>query len=178
MKKKRPSPKQFEARLIQLLRRLFEKLNLRVKDHLKVGELPLEIDVVVVSSKPEWIPDSTKFPKLSEVKNIMLNIREKTLKNILSVVEGKKMAAALGEKRLISLLNEKKAISTAGRKKLVSALGAKGVISALGEERVISALGDKKMVAALLKNKQLLRSLLTQLDAKQLRDVLAKKDRN
>lgn len=302
MEKKRPSPKQFEARLIQLLRRLFEKLKLRVRDHLKVGELPLEIDVVVVSSKPEWIPDSTKFPKLfahfrrhnvlevktehdrfevkdlpkllaygwhymakfgleevhdvtltalvhhltprvlkalpkfgfvevmpnvyrreadmvayviafgdlpdemlpeelraftnrdrrqqlllsclgnkkkspivetilelfeSEVKNIMLNIREKTLKNILSVVEGKKMAAALGEKRLISLLGEKKVISALGKKKLIAALGAEGVISALG---------DKRTVAAFLKNKQLLQALLAQLDAEQLRDVLAKKE--
>ncbi|GEM_PF-3916760 len=81
----------------------------------------------------------------------MLNIREKTLKNILSVVEDKKMAAALGEKRLISML---------------------------GEEKVIAALGDKKIVAALLKNKQLLRSLLSQLDAEELRGMLARKNRN
>ena len=273
----------------------FEKLSLRVKDHLKVGELPLEIDVVVVSSKPEWIPDFTKFPKLfdyfrrhnvleiktehdrfevkdlpkllaygwhymakfgleevrdvtltalvhhltprvqkalpkfgftevmpnvyrrdvdmvayviafadlademlpeelqaftnrdrrlqlflsclgnkkkspivetildlyeSEVKKVMLNIREKSLKNILSVVDKKKIVAALGEKKMISMLGEEK------------------VISALGEKKIFSTLGDKKMVAAFLKNKQLLQALLAQLDAEQLRDVLAKKERN
>jgi hypothetical protein len=304
VKKKRPSPKQFEARLIQLLRRLFEKLNLRVKDHLKVGELPLEIDVVVVSPKPNWIPDAAKFPKLfdhfrrhnvlevktehdrfevndlpkllaygwhymakfgleevrdvtltalvhhltpkvqkalpkfgfvevmpnifrrdadmvahviafgnlpdemlpeelqaftnrdrrrqlllsslgnkkkssivetildlfeSEVKNIMLNIREKSLKNILSAVGDKKIVSTLGAKRVVSAL---------GKEKFISALGEEKVISALGEEKIFSALGNKKIIASLMKNKQLLQALLAQLDAEQLRDVLAKKERN
>jgi len=313
MKKKRPSPKQFEARLIQLLRRLFEKLSLRVKDYLKVGALPLEIDVVVVSSKPKWIPDSTKFPKLfdhfrrhnvlevktehdrfeakdlpkllaygwhymakfgleevgdvtltalvhhltprvqkalpkfgffevtpniyrrdsdmvayviafgdlsdemlpeelqaftnrdrrrqlllsslgnkkkspivetildlfeSEVKNIMLNIREKSLKNILSAVGDKKIVSTLGAKRVVSALGKEKFISALGEEKVISALGKEKVISALGEEKIFSTLGDKKIIASLLKNKQLLQSLLDQLDAKQLRGALAKKDRN
>jgi hypothetical protein len=54
--------KQFEARLIQLLRWRFEKSNLDVKDHLKVGDLPLEIDVVVSFPEQRWIPDFGKFP--------------------------------------------------------------------------------------------------------------------
>ncbi len=36
----------YEARLIQLLRRRFEAANWKVDDHLKVGKLPLEIDLV------------------------------------------------------------------------------------------------------------------------------------
>jgi len=64
MKSARPPRKQFEARLIQLLKWRFEKSNLRVFDYQKVGKLPLEIDAVVVSSKREWTPDFTKFPRL------------------------------------------------------------------------------------------------------------------
>ena len=64
MKPARPPRKQFEARLIQLLKWRFEKSNLRVFDYQKVGKLPLEIDAVVVSSQREWTPDFTKFPRL------------------------------------------------------------------------------------------------------------------
>lgn len=41
-----PGKKQFEARLIQLLSRRFEAAQLKVQDHFKVGELPLEIDLL------------------------------------------------------------------------------------------------------------------------------------
>ena len=45
--KRRRGYKQYEARLIQLLRWLFKKANLKVDDHLKIGKLPLEIDLIV-----------------------------------------------------------------------------------------------------------------------------------
>jgi hypothetical protein len=44
IRKRRRGYKQYEARLIQLLRRRFKKANLKVDDHLKVGKLPLEIE--------------------------------------------------------------------------------------------------------------------------------------
>ena len=47
MEQPAPGKKQFEARMIQLLTRRFEAANLLVKDHFKVGELPLEIDLLV-----------------------------------------------------------------------------------------------------------------------------------
>ncbi len=46
MESKPAGKKQFEARMIQLLTRRFEEANLEVEDHLKVGELPLEIDLL------------------------------------------------------------------------------------------------------------------------------------
>ncbi len=276
MNTSRPDYKPFEARLIQLLRWRFEKSNLNVIDHLKVGDLPLEIDVVAISTKPGWIPD-LKFPQLfdyfrqhnvmeikteqdrfevqdlpkllaygwhymakqsleevsevtltalvhhltprlekalpkfgfeqlrpevyrrnadmisyviafgdlpdellpeelraftnqtrrqhlflsclgkqekspiveaivdlyeSEVRNIMLNIREESLRNILSVVE---------EKR---------------------------IISALGEEKIIAALSEEKIIAALLKNEHLLKALLAELDVEQLQKMLEEKKHN
>jgi hypothetical protein len=64
MSQERQAYKQYEAGMIQLLRWRFEKSNLRVEDHLKVGELPLEIDLVVKVMEPEWIPDFSKFPKI------------------------------------------------------------------------------------------------------------------
>ncbi len=300
----RPAYKPFEARLIQLLRRRFEKSAFSVEDHLKVGDLPLEIDVVVVSPKPGWTPDFAQFPRLfdyfrhhnvievkteqdrlevedlpkllaygwqymakkrlddvsavtltalvhhltsgvekvlpkfgfkpleqgiyrrdadmvayvtvfadlpdelipeelavfsdpvrrqkiflaslghqektpivetifdlyeSEVRKIMLNIREESLKNIL---------AALGEKKIISVLGEDRIISALGEEKVISALGEEKVISALGEEKIFSALGDQKVIAALLKNEQLLKLLLAKLDAEQLRKMLEEKNRH
>ncbi|MGH7455444.1 MAG: hypothetical protein ACRENG_29085 [bacterium] len=66
MNTERQPHKPFEARLIQLLRWRFEQSNLGVIDHLKVGDLPLEIDVVVTSPEREWIPDFGKFPRLFE----------------------------------------------------------------------------------------------------------------
>jgi hypothetical protein len=47
VKKRRRGYRQFEARLIQLLRWLFKRANLSVEDHLKIGKLPLEIDLIV-----------------------------------------------------------------------------------------------------------------------------------
>ncbi len=64
MNTERPSYKPFETRLIQLLKRLFEKSNLEVSDHLKVGDLPLEIDIVACSPQREWTPDFGEFPRL------------------------------------------------------------------------------------------------------------------
>jgi hypothetical protein len=282
----RQSHKQFEARLIQLLRWRFEKSNLSVHDHLKVRELPLEIDVVAISPQQEWMPDFTQFPRLfdyfrrynilevkteqdrletedlskllaygwlymakqrlanvsevtatalvhhltagvelelprfgfapkakgvywrdadmaayvisftdlpdellpeelrafsdparrqqtflaclgnkekapivetifdlyeSEVKKIMLNIREESLRNVLSVVAPERIIAALGDER---------------------------VIEALGEEKLLAALGDEKVMAALLQNEQLLNALLAKLDRQKLRKVLEEKSPN
>jgi hypothetical protein len=304
MRKVRPSHKQFEARLIQLLRQRFEKSAFRVFDHLKVGALPLEIDVVAVSPKQKWRPDFARFPRLfdyfrrynvmeikteqdrlniedlskflaygwlymakqrlanvsditltalvhhlthgvkkelprfgfkptakgvyrrdadmvayvisfvdlpdeltleelcafsdplrrqqiflsslgnkekvpiveaildlyeSEVKKVMLNIREKSLRNILSAVGTKKVVSALGDKRVVAAL---------GDKKIIAALGDKKIIAALGDERVIAALGDEKIIAALLRNKKLLKSLLAKLDDKELRRMLKEKSYN
>lgn len=49
MNNERPAPKQYEAWLIQLLRLRFEQANFKVEDHLKVGELSLEIDMIVIT---------------------------------------------------------------------------------------------------------------------------------
>jgi hypothetical protein len=76
----------------------------------------------------------------SEVKKIMLNMRNESLKNILSFV---------------------------GEKKIISALGEERVISALGEKKILAALGDKKIISAILGNKQLLKSLLAKSPAGQ-----------
>lgn len=64
MNEERQEYKPFEARLIQLLRQRFEESNLKVEDHIKVGDLPLEIDLVVMIPHPDWEPDFDKFPKL------------------------------------------------------------------------------------------------------------------
>jgi len=60
----RPVPKPYEARLIQLLEWRLKKSDFTIEDHYKVGELPLEIDVLAISPAPDWIPDFDKFPKL------------------------------------------------------------------------------------------------------------------
>lgn len=280
--------KPYEARLIQLLAQRFEKSALRVSDHLKVGDLPLEIDLVAVSPQPEWSPDFTVFPRLfeyfrrynileiktehdrlesedlpkliayawlymskqslitvsevtatalvhhlpakirealpqmgfvlqskdvyrgelgvtayvicyadlpeqlvpeelqaftssarrekvflsalgrreknplvetivdlyeSEVKKIMLNIREESLKNILEAVGLPKIVSVLGAERVISLLGEDRFISALGEEKVISALGEEKVISALGEEKVISALGEDRIISNLSRQK-------------------------
>lgn len=64
MSTERATPKQFEARLIQLLAWRFKKSGFSVLDHHKVGELPLEIDLVAIPPEPEWTPDYEKFPRL------------------------------------------------------------------------------------------------------------------
>ena len=66
MSPERATPKQFEARLIQLLAWRFKKSGFNVLDHHKVGELPLEIDMVAIPPQPEWTPDFDKFPRLFE----------------------------------------------------------------------------------------------------------------
>jgi hypothetical protein len=60
----RPPPKQHEAWLIQLLRRLFERAKFKVEDHKKVGELPLEIDMIVISAGEEAPPNFSELPLL------------------------------------------------------------------------------------------------------------------
>jgi len=64
MSNDRPAPKQYEARLIQLLRRRFEQAKFKVEDHLKVGELPLEIDVIVITPEDAAPANVTKLPVL------------------------------------------------------------------------------------------------------------------
>jgi hypothetical protein len=51
MRTKRPVYNPYEAWMIQLLKRLFEKAKLRVDDHPKVGKLPLEIDLVAIAGR-------------------------------------------------------------------------------------------------------------------------------
>jgi len=60
----RPARNQYEARLIQLLKGRFAKSNLGVDDYEKIGELPLEIDMVVKCLEQNWTPDFAKFPRL------------------------------------------------------------------------------------------------------------------
>jgi hypothetical protein len=91
----------------------------------------------------------------SEVKRIMLNIREESLKNILEAVGLPKIVAALGEEKVISLLGEERVISALGEERVISALGEEKVISALGEDRIISALDKKKLQAALSKEEMI-----------------------
>lgn len=64
MSNERPAPKQYEAWLIQLLRLRFEQANFKVEDHLKVGELPLEIDMIVITPSEGMSPDFSKLPPL------------------------------------------------------------------------------------------------------------------
>jgi hypothetical protein len=64
MSNDRPAPKQHEAWLIQLLRRLFERARFKVEDHKKVGELPLEIDMIVISAGEEAPPSLSELPPL------------------------------------------------------------------------------------------------------------------
>ena len=51
MEGRRIGNKQYEARLIQLLRRRFEQAKLKVEDHLKVGKLPVEVDMIASRGK-------------------------------------------------------------------------------------------------------------------------------
>jgi hypothetical protein len=66
MVRKRRGYNQYEARLIQLLRWRFEKAKLKVQDHLKVGKLPLEIDLIVNYRAVEKIKGSVSIPQLFE----------------------------------------------------------------------------------------------------------------
>jgi len=65
-RKRRRSYKQYEARLIQLLRRRFKKANLKVDDHLKVGKLPLEIDLLVSHKSKKKLKNVASVPQLFE----------------------------------------------------------------------------------------------------------------
>jgi len=96
----------------------------------------------------------------SEVKKIMLNIREESLRNILSAVGAKRIVAALGDEETISTLGEEK------------------IISALGEEKIISALGKQKIIAALGGSENLLKELLATLTPEQLRQMIEETSRN
>lgn len=64
MNEERANFKAYEARLIQLLRLRFEQANFKVEDHEKVGELPLEIDLIVISADENKKPDFSKLPPL------------------------------------------------------------------------------------------------------------------
>lgn len=63
---KRRGYKQYEARLIQLLKWRFEKAKLKVDGHLKVGKLPLEIDLIVNRRAIRKIRGSSSLPRLFE----------------------------------------------------------------------------------------------------------------
>jgi hypothetical protein len=66
MVRKRRGYKQYEACLIQLLRWRFEKAKLNVEDHLKVGKLPLEIDLIANRRTVGKIKSSSSLPRLFE----------------------------------------------------------------------------------------------------------------
>jgi len=304
MNTERQPHKPFEARLIQLLRWRFEQSNLGVIDHLKVGDLPLEIDVVVTSPEHAWIPDFGKFPRLfdyfrrynimevkteqdrleiedlpkllaygwlymarnsivdvsevtvtalvhhltsgiedalpkigfkpilqgiyrrdsdmpaylisftdlpdellpeelqafsdavrrqriflsclgnkekapivetifdlyeSEVKKIMLNIREESLRNVLSVVAPERIIAALGDEKVIAAL---------GKQKLQAALNKEELLQALSKEDLLAALNREDMINALIGNEDFLKAFLAKVDPEQLRKMLEEKSRN
>ncbi|MCI0691556.1 hypothetical protein L0337_06055 [candidate division KSB1 bacterium] len=105
----------------------------------------------------------------SEVRKIMLNIREESLRNVLSVVPPEKIIAALGDEKIIAAL---------GDERIIAALGDEKIIAALGDEKVFAALGDDRVIATLLRNEQLLKSLLAKLDPEKLRKMLEEKNRN
>ncbi|MCI0694325.1 hypothetical protein L0337_20245 [candidate division KSB1 bacterium] len=273
----RQSPKPFEARLIQLLRWRFEQSNLGVIDHLKVGDLPLEIDVVVTSPEREWIPDFDKFPRLfdyfrkyniMEVKTEQDRLEIEDLPKLLaygwlyvarnSIVEFSEVTVTalvhhltsgiekalpkMGFKPIVQgiyrrdsdmpaylisfidlpdelLPEELQAFSDSVRRQhlFLSCLGNKEkapivetifdlyesevkkimlnireeslrnvlsvvaperIIAALGEEKIIAALGNEKVITALMQNEQLLKALLAKLDPEQLRKMLEEKSRN
>jgi hypothetical protein len=60
----RSAHKQYEARLTQLLRRRFEPFKFKFEDHLKAGELPLEIDVIVITPGEKAPPNFSELPEL------------------------------------------------------------------------------------------------------------------
>jgi hypothetical protein len=63
-RKRRRGYKQYEARLIQLLRWRFQKAALKADDHLKVGKLPLEIDLIVSRKLRNKAKPSSPLPRL------------------------------------------------------------------------------------------------------------------
>lgn len=81
----------------------------------------------------------------------MLNIREESLKNILSVVPNEKIIAALGDEK---------------------------IIAALGKEKLLTALSKEEMITALGGKENLLRTLLAELDPKQLHKLFEEKSMN
>jgi hypothetical protein len=64
MVRKRRGNKQYEARLIQLLKQRFEKAKFKVEDHFKVGKLPLEIDLIVNRRAAGKTRKSLSLPRL------------------------------------------------------------------------------------------------------------------
>ena len=64
VKKRRRGYKQYEARLIQLLKRRFKKANRKADDHLKVDKLPLEIDLIVSPKLRNKSKPSSSLPRL------------------------------------------------------------------------------------------------------------------
>ncbi len=64
MPRKRAKRNEYEARLIQLLKRRFEQARLKVQDHLKVGKLPLEIDMLVRFGGERSRLNTARLPKL------------------------------------------------------------------------------------------------------------------
>jgi len=48
----------------QLLGQGMENSAFRLADHVKLGDLPLEIDAVVTSPKPQWRPEDAQYSRL------------------------------------------------------------------------------------------------------------------
>lgn len=105
----------------------------------------------------------------SEVKRIMLNIREESLRNVLSVVDPKRIVAALGDEKIIAAL---------GDEKIIAALGDEKIIAALGDEKIIAAVSREEMINLLAGNESFLKALLAKLDAGQLQKILDEKSRH
>lgn len=313
MSTERATPKQFEARLIQLLAWRFKKSGFSVFDHHKVGELPLEIDLVAIPPEPEWTPDYEKFPRLfayfrryniievkteqdrveladlpklmaygwmymaknelvnvsevtltalvhhlpasilealpllgfvpkmqgiyqresapaayvisfadapeelvpeelrafcdkirrrqtfleclhhqekaqiaetifdlyeSEVKHIMLNLREETMRNVFSEMDPRKFLAAFGVERLFTVLDEDQIVAAIGQERLAkfaARINEDQIAAALGQEKLASvaaSIDKEKLIAALGGSENLLRSLLASLTPEQRRQLL------
>jgi hypothetical protein len=105
----------------------------------------------------------------SEVKRIMLNIREESLRNVLSVVDPKRIVAALGDEKIIAALGDEKIIAALDKQKLQAALTKDDLLAAVNREEIINALAG---------NESFLKALLAKLDAEQLRKMLEEKSRH
>lgn len=268
MNTERQPYKPFEARLIQLLRLRFEKSALEFDDHLKVGDLPLEIDAVVRSPRPDWQPDFSKFPRLFEYfrqYNVMeikteqdrfeledlpkllaygwlymgraglTKVREVTVTALVHHLTPKLRAilpdfgfvevtpdiyrrdsdmvayviafANLPDERLPEELQafadparrRKVFLSSIGDQEKVSLIetifdlyesevrnymlnireeSLRNILSVVGEEKIFSALGNEKVIKALLRNEQLLKLLLAELEAGKLRERREEENRH
>ncbi len=155
MSNERPAPKQYEARLIQLLRLRFEQAKFKVEDHLKVGELPLEIDMIVVTPEEEMLPDISKLPPLFHYfRRYNVMVKQETIDRFIET---------LGQERVMAVLSQKM-----GREKLLANFRKEELLAALNKEDVLAAFGEE----------DILKSLQAQLGPELFQQLLDKFSRN